>query len=164
MKKKPASKKRAVKPIPDGYHVVTPYLALGDATKAIDFYKRAFGARLRLRMDAPGGKVGHAELVIGDSVIMLADEFAEMDFLGPQARGGTTVSLHIYVKNCDAAFAKAVAAGATSVRPPRDEFYGDRTGTLRDPFGHVWHLATHKEDLTPAELRRRGAEAMKNMK
>jgi PhnB protein len=176
MKKKPASKKRpaarraappkkkAVKPIPDGYHVVTPYLALNDAARAIDFYKRAFGARERLRMDAPGGKVGHAELVIGDSAIMLADEFAEMEFLGPQSRGGTTVSLHLYVKDCDAAFAKAVAAGATVMRPLRDEFYGDRTGTLRDPFGHMWHLATHKEDLTPAEMRRRGEAAMKEMK
>ena len=169
MKKKPASKKKpaarraaparkkTVKPIPDGYHAVTPYLALGDATKAIDFYKRAFGARERLRMDAPGGKVGHAELVIGDSVIMLADEFAEMEFFGPQTRGGTTVSLHVYVKDCDAAFAKAVAAGATVTQPLRDQFYGDRNGTVRDPFGHVWHLATHKEDLTPAEIRRRAA-------
>jgi PhnB protein len=161
-RKKPARKpaKKVVKPIPDGYHVLTPYLAIDGASAAIDFYKKVFGARVRLRMDAPGGKVGHAELQIGDSVIMLADEYPAMEFLGPRARGGTTVSLHMYVRNCDAVVAKAVAAGATLQRPLADQFYGDRNGTILDPFGHSWSIATHKEDLTPAQLRKRAA-AMK---
>lgn len=170
MKKKPSSKKpatkraapkRAVKPIPAGYHVVTPYLSIRGAASAIDFYKRAFGARERLRMEMPGGKIGHAELKLGDSVVMLADEYPQMDFLGPKSRGGTSVTLHLYVKNTDAVVAAAVAAGARILRPVKDEFYGDRTGTVEDPFGHVWHIATHKEDLSKAEMKRRGDAAMK---
>jgi PhnB protein len=163
-KKKPAARKaakKAVKPIPAGYRVLTPYLAVDGAAAAIDYYKKVFGARVRLRMDMPGGKIGHAELVIGDSVLMLADEFAPMEFLGPKTRGGTTVSMHMYVKDCDAVVAKAVAAGATLQRPVADQFYGDRNGTILDPFGHSWSIATHKEDLTAAQMRRRGAEAMK---
>lgn len=169
--KRPAAKKAAprkaarktVKPIPDGYHEITPYLAIRGAAKAIDFYKRAFGAKERLRMDAPGGMVGHAELQLGGSVVMLADEYPDMDFKGPESRGGTSVTIHFYVKDCDAVVARAQSAGATVVRPLRDEFYGDRTATLRDPFGHVWHVSTHKEDLSAAQIRRRGAEAMKEM-
>ena len=173
-KQKPAAKKAAskrtaparkkpVKPIPDGYHQVTPYLAIRGAAKAIDFYKKAFGAKERLRMEAPGGMIGHAELQIGDSIVMLADEFAGMDFLGPEARGGTTVTIHLYVRDCDAVVAKAQNAGAKVIRPLKDEFYGDRTASVRDPFGHVWHVSTHKEELSKAELRRRARAAMKNM-
>ena len=166
MKKKAASKKAAprrkpVKPIPDGYHAITPYLAIKGAAKAIEFYKKAFGAKERMRMDAPGGMIGHAEMTFGDSVVMLADEYPPMDFLSPQSRGGASVSLHFYVPDCDAVVARAVKAGATVKRPLRDEFYGDRSGTLQDPFGHVWHISTHKEELSLAEIKRRGAEAMK---
>ena len=151
-----------VKPIPDGYHSITPYLCCDGASAAIDFYKRAFGATERLRMDAPGGKVGHAELEIGDSVIMLADEFPEMDFRAPKGGGGTPVNLHLYVDDVDATFARAVKEGARVLRPLEDKFYGDRSGSLADPFGHVWHLATHTEDLSPEEMKRRGeAEAKK---
>jgi PhnB protein len=165
-KKKPAARKapvtkKAVKPIPKGYGTLTPYLAIDGAAAAIDYYAKVFGARCRLRMDGPGGKIGHAELVIGDSVFMLADEYPPMQFLGPKTRGGTTVSMHLYVKDCDAVIAKAVAAGAKLERPVQDQFYGDRNGTITDPFGHSWSIATHKEDLSPAEMRRRGAEAMK---
>lgn len=155
----PAS--RRVKPIPDGYRVVTPYLCVDGAAAAIDFYKRAFGARQRMRMDAPGGKVGHAELVLGDSVIMLADEYPDFDFRGPKSRGGTSVTIHIYVRDVDAVVARAVEAGARVKRPVRNEFYGDRTGSVEDPFGHVWNVSTHIEDLTPAAMRRRMDEAMK---
>jgi PhnB protein len=170
MKKKVASRKAAtrkpkktVQAIPKGYHAVTPYLAVRDAGLAIEFYKRAFGARQRLRMDAPGGKVAHAEVQIDDCIVMLADEFADMGFLGPRSRGGTTVNLHLYVKDVDAVVARALAAGARIVRPLKDEFYGDRVGMVEDPFGHQWYVATHKEDLSKAELRRRGEEAMKQM-
>lgn len=174
MPKKPPSRKAAakraaparrkpVRPIPEGYHAITPYLSIRDAARAIDFYKRAFGARERMRMDAPGGKIGHAELKIGDSVVMLADEYPDMDFLGPKSRGGTSVTLHLYVKDCDAVVAAAAAAGGRIVRPVKDEFYGDRTGTIEDPFGHVWHVATRKEELSKAELRRRSEAAMKQM-
>jgi PhnB protein len=161
--KRAAPRKKPVKPIPDGYHVVTAYLAIDGAAKAIDFYKRVFGARERMRMEAPGGKIGHAELKIGDSVIMLADEYPDMDFIGPKTRGGASVTLHLYVKDCDAVVAGAVAAGAKVRRPVKDEFYGDRTGTIEDPFGHVWSVSTHKEELSKSEMRRRAAEAMKQM-
>lgn len=150
-----------VKAIPEGYHSVTPYLAVNDAAAALEFYQRAFGARERLRMPAPGGKVGHAEIEIGGSCIMLADEYPEMDFRSPQAIGGTPVTLHLYVADVDAVVKQAVAAGAKELRPVKDQFYGDRTGTVQDPFGHVWHIATHKEDLSPDELKRRAGEAMK---
>ena len=166
-KKKPLAKraappkKKAVKPIPAGYHSVTPYLSINGASQAIDFYKKAFGAREILRMEAPGGKLGHAEIQIGDSRIMMADEFPDMGFLGPQSRGGTSVNIHLYVKDVDAVVTKAVTAGARIVRPVKDEFYGDRAGTLEDPFGHVWYVATHKEELTKAQIKRRMEESMK---
>jgi len=150
-----------VKPVPAGYHQITPYLSIRGAAEAIAFYKKAFGARLRLRMDAPGGKIGHAELVFGDSVVMLADEFPEMDFLAPQSRGGTPVSIHLYVRDVDAVVARSVALGAKLTRAVADQFYGDRNGTITDPFGHVWSVATHKEDLTPAQMKKRGEEMMK---
>ena len=169
MKRKPAStkrseaapKKKVVKPIPDGYHAVTPYLSLRDASRAIDFYAKAFGARLTLRMDAPGGKVGHAEMKIGDSIVMLADEAPEMEFMSPQARGGTSVLLHLYVKDVDKTVATAAAAGARIIRPVADQFYGDRAGGIEDPFGHRWYIATHKEELTKAQVKRRMEESMR---
>jgi PhnB protein len=145
-----------VKPVPEGYHTVTPYLIVNAGAKALDFYARAFGAIERLRIDA-GGKIGHAEITIGDSCIMLADEHPEIGALGPTTVGGSPVSLHLYVENVDAAVARAVAAGATLVRPVADQFYGDRVGGVADPFGHRWFIATHKEDLSPEELRRRAA-------
>jgi PhnB protein len=158
---KAAPKKKFVKAVPDGYHAITAYLAIDGASAAIDFYKRAFGARERLRMEAPGGKVGHAEITIGDSALMLADEFPDMQFFAPKPGVGVPVNIHLYVKNVDDVFQKAIAAGAEVVRAIEDKFYGDRTGSLRDPFGHIWHLATHTEDLTPAEMKRRGAEESK---
>jgi PhnB protein len=165
MKKKVLRKTEAKKVnfIPPGYHTVTPYLACADAAAAIEFYKKAFGAVEVMRMPAPGGKIGHAEVRIGDSRVMLTDEYREMNFLGPQSRGGTTVHIHLYVKNCDALFKKAVDAGAKVLQELQDKFYGDRTGSIEDPFGHVWHIATHKEDLSMAELRKRGEKAMKEM-
>lgn len=140
--------------IPAGYKVVTPYLVIKGAAKAIDFYKQHFGAVEEVRMDNEG-KVGHAELKIGDSHIMLADEHPEMGFRGPQAYGGTPVSLVVYVPDVDRVFKSAVAAGAKQTRPVQDQFYGDRSGTLTDPFGHVWTIATHTEDVTPGEMGRR---------
>jgi PhnB protein len=156
--KKMKGSKRKVAPIPAGYHEVTPYLSIRGAAQAIEFYKKAFGAAEVMRMPGPEGKLGHAEIRIGGSRIMLSDEYAAMDFLGPQSRGGTTVHLHVYVKNVDAIAQRAVAAGAKLVRPVENQFYGDRTGTVQDPFGHVWHLATHVEDVRPAEMRKRAAE------
>jgi PhnB protein len=146
-----------VKPIPDGYHTATPYLIIDGAAQAIDFYKKAFGAEELMRVDAPGGKLGHAEIRIGDSPIMLADEHPPMGFKGPQSYGGTPVSIVLYVPDVDAVVARAVAAGAKVQRPVADAFYGDRTGTIVDPFGHVWSVATHKEDLSPEEIGRRAA-------
>ena len=163
-KARPKKKVQAkVAPIPAGYHSVTAYLSIRDAGRALEYYKNALGAKELLRMQGPDGKVGHAEIKIGDSHVMMADEMPNLGFLGPQSRGGTTVMLHLYVKDVDATVAKATAAGATVKRPIKDEFYGDRTGTIEDPFGHVWYVATHKEDLSPAEIRRRSAEAMKKM-
>jgi PhnB protein len=144
-----------VKPIPDGYHTVTPYLYVHGAARAIDFYQRAFGATETMRMEMPGGKIGHAEIRIGDSNIMLADEFPEMGVRGPQALGGTSVSLLLYVDDVDARVEEAVAAGATVVRPLQDQFYGDRSATLSDPFGHTWTIATHVEDIPPEEMEQR---------
>ena len=152
-----------VKPIPDGYHSVTPYLVVDGAADAIEFYKKAFGATEVFRMPM-GDRVGHAEIKIGDSHVMLADEFPDMDHLGPKNRGGTTVSLMVYVEDVDAAFPKAIAAGATEKRPLEDQFWGDRMGTLTDPFGHMWSLATHKEDVAPEEMQRRMAEFSKGAK
>ncbi len=147
----------AVKPIPEGYHSITPYLIFSGASDAIAFYKKAFGAEEIMRMDAPGGRVGHAELQIGDSRIMLADEHPELQALSPKTIGGSPVTLHLYVENVDAAVERAIAAGATLVRPIADQFYGDRTGGIADPFGYRWFIATHKEDLTMDEIRRRAA-------
>lgn len=154
----------AVKPVPDGYHTVTPYLVINGASRALEFYKKAFGATERLRMADPSGKIGHAEIQIGDSAIMLADEYPEMGYKGPQSPGATPVSIHLYVNDVDALTAQAVAAGATVKRPVKDEFYGDRSGTLIDPFGHVWTISTHKEDLSPEEIGRRAQVAMKEKK
>ena len=144
-----------VKPVPDGYHTVTPYLIVDGAAAAIEFYKKAFGAEELFRMPMPGGRVAHAELQVGSSRIMLADEFPEMDARGPKARGGTPVSVLLYVTDCDAVFNRAVAAGGKVKRPMKDQFYGDRSGTLEDPFGHVWSVSTHKEDLSMEEIGRR---------
>ena len=149
----------AVKPIPEGYHSVTPYLIIKGAADAIEFYKKAFGATELFRFPAPDGKIGHAEIKIGDSPIMLADEFAEMGYKGPQALGGSPVSLMIYVEDVDTIFNQAVAAGAIIKEALQDKFYGDRIGTLVDPFGHVWHVATHKEDVSPEEMERRAKAA-----
>jgi PhnB protein len=147
----------AVKSIPDGYHSVTPYLIINGATAAIEFYKEAFGATELFRFPAPGGKIGHAEIKIGDSPIMLADEFEEMGYLGPQTLGSSPVSLMIYVDDVDSVFNRAIAAGATVKEAVQDKFYGDRTGTLVDPYGHKWHIATHKEDVSIEEMERRAA-------
>jgi PhnB protein len=149
----------SVKPIPEGYHSVTPYLIVDGAADAIDFYARAFGAEEVLRMPM-GDRIGHAEIRIGDSHVMLADEFPDMGHLGPKSRGGPTASLMIYLPDVDAAFARAIAAGATEARAVQDQFYGDRSGTLTDPFGHQWTLSTHVEDVSPEEMERRMAEAM----
>lgn len=153
---------KKVKPVPDGYHTVTPYLACADAAQAIAFYKKAFGAKELLRVPGPGGKIGHAELRIGDSRVMLADEYREMDFLGPLSRGGSAVHLHIYMPNADKVVERAVEAGAKVVQPLEDKFYGDRTGSVQDPFGHVWHIATHVEDVPPRELKKRAEKMMKD--
>ncbi len=148
-----------VNPIPDGYHSVTPYLIIKGASDAIEFYKRAFGATELFRMPQPDGKVGHAEIKIGDSPIMLADEHPEMGFSGPTTLGGTPVSIMIYVEDVDTIFNQAIAAGAEEQKPVQDQFYGDRSGTLKDPFGHVWHVATHVEDVSPEEMEKRIAAA-----
>ena len=149
----------AVKTIPDGYHSVTPYLIITGAAEAIDYYKKAFGATELLRMPAPDGKIGHAEIKIGDSPIMLADEFPEMGYKSPQTLGGSPVSIMIYVADVDTVFDQAVAAGGKVQRPVKDQFYGDRSGTLEDPFGHVWHVTTHKEDVSVEEMERRAKSA-----
>ena len=150
----------SVKPIPEGYHTATPYLVFEDAATAIEFYKNAFGAEELLRLASPDGKIGHAEIKIGDSPIMLADEFPEMGYRSPRAFGGSPVSILLYVEDVDAVFNQAVAAGAKSLRPVRDEFYGDRSGNLEDPFGHKWTIATHKEDVSPREIERRYVAVM----
>ena len=149
----------AVKPIPEGYHSVTPYLIIKGAADAIEFYKKAFGATELFRFPAPDGKIGHAEIKIGDSPIMLADEFAEMGYKGPQALGGSPVSLMIYLEDVDTVFNRAVEAGASVKEAVQDKFYGDRTGTLTDPFGHVWHVSTHKEDVSMEEMEERAKQA-----
>jgi PhnB protein len=151
-----------VKPVPEGYHTVTPYLIVQDAARAIDFYKKAFGAIELMRMPDPGGKkIGHAEIRIGDSPIMLADEFPEMNARSPQTLGGSAVSILLYLEDVDKRFNQALAAGAEPIRPVKDQFYGDRAGTLRDPFGHVWTIATHKEDLSPEEIQKRFKDCAK---
>ena len=149
----------AVKAIPDGYHSLTPYLIIDGAEKAIDFYKKVFGATVTVHMPMPGGKVGHAELKIGDSMLMLADENPYMNYKSPQGYGGSPISLLLYVEDADTVFKGAIAAGSKEVKPMKDQFYGDRSGTLTDPFGHVWTIATHKEDVTPEEMKKRMAAA-----
>jgi len=148
----------SVSAIPEGYHSVTPYLIVDGAEQAIRFYEQAFGATEVLRMPM-GDRIAHAEIRIGDSHIMLSDEWPDMGFLGPKARGGATASLMIYLEGVDAAFARALEAGCTPERPPEDQFWGDRMGTLLDPFGHRWTLATHIEDVSEEEMQRRMAAA-----
>ena len=160
-KRAPARKAKRVAPIPKGYHAVTAYLSVQNAAQALDYYKRAFGAKELLRMPMPDGKVGHAEIMIGDSHVMLADEMPGMGFVGPQSRGGTTVQLHLYVRDVDGIVQKALAAGGTLTRPIEDKFYGDRAGTIEDPYGHVWYIATHTEDVPPKEIKRRMEEMAK---
>lgn len=143
-----------VKPIPDGYHSVTPYLIVDGASEAIDFYKKAFGATELFRMEHQG-KIGHAEIKIGDSPVMLSDEHPQMGYKGPKSMGGTPVSLMIYVDDVDTVYKRAIESGGIEVKPLQDQFYGDRSGTLTDPFGHVWTVATHKEDVTPEEIDKR---------
>ena len=145
------------KPIPEGYHSVTPYLVLDNAAKAIDFYKKAFGAEEKYRLPM-GDRIGHAEIKIGDSFVMLADEFPEMGHLSPKSRGGTTVSLLIYLDDVDTAFQQAIQAGASETKPLENQLWGDRMGTLTDPFGHQWSLATHVEDVSEEEIGRRFEE------
>jgi len=146
----------AINPIPAGYHTVTPYLIIDGAAKAIDFYKRAFNAEELFRLDGPKGTIAHAEVKIGDSPVMLGDEM--QGYRGPQALGGTPVSLMVYVTDVDKIFAQAIAAGGKELRPVANQFYGDRTGTLADPFGHVWSISTHVEDVSPEEIDRRFAK------
>jgi len=151
----------APKPIPEGYHSVTPYLVIKGAANALEFYKRAFGATELFRMPTPDGRIGHAEIRIGDSAVMLADEYPEMGHHSPQSLGGAGVSLMIYVERVDNTFKQAIAAGAKELQPLKDQFYGDRSGTVQDPFGHVWTIATHVEDVPAEELRRRAEAAYK---
>ena len=146
-----------VKLIPEGYHAVTPYLSVKGAAGAIEFYKKAFGAKEVMRMPGPGGTIGHAEIQIGNSRIMLADEYPAMNFRSPHSFGGSPVHIHLYVKDADGVATQAVTAGAKLLRPVADQFYGDRSGTLEDPFGHVWHVATHKEDISLQEMKKRAA-------
>jgi PhnB protein len=148
----------AVKPIPDGFHTVTPYMVMKNASAALEFYKKAFGAAVLVVMPGPGGKVMHAEIQIGDCRVMLADEVPELGYRGPESLGGSSVSLCLYVEDVDAAAQRALDAGAKVLRPVQDQFYGDRTGTFADPFGHVWTIMTHKEDVSPEEMRSRMAK------
>jgi PhnB protein len=147
----------ATKAIPDGYHSATPYLIVKGAADAIEFYKRAFGAVELFRMANPDGRVGHAEIRIGDSVIMLADEHPDMGYRSPRSLGGSAVSIMLYMEDVDTVFARALAGGARAQRGVADQFYGDRNGVLEDPFGHVWTIATHVEDVAPEEMERRMA-------
>lgn len=150
----------SVKPIPDGYPAVTPYLSIDGAEAAIEFYADVFGAKERMRMPAPGGRIGHAELQLGDSVIMVSDAFAEMGHRTAKELGGSPVSIAVYVEDVDAVFERAVAAGATVSRPVEDQFYGDRAGSFDDPWGHRWSVATHVEDVPPDEMARRAGQMM----
>ena len=150
-----------VKPIPEGYHSVTPYLIVKGGANAIEFYKKAFGATEIMRFEGPGGALGHAEIRIGNSPVMLADEYPDMGFRSPQTLGGAGVSLMVYVEQVDAVFQRAIAAGAKELRAVQNQFYGDRSGTLQDPFGHVWTISTHVEDIPPEEMHRRSQEMVK---
>jgi len=154
---------KSTNPIPPGFHTVTPYLIVRDSRKAIDFYKKAFDAEEILIMPGPDGKVMHAEIKIGDSIVFLADEMPEMNHLGPETRGGATCSLMLYVKDVDTSFEKAVKAGCIVKMPLSDQFWGDRYGNVVDPFGHVWALATHIEDVSPEEMQMRMESACKQM-
>jgi PhnB protein len=153
----------AVQPVPEGYHTVTPYLAVGNAAEAIDFYRRAFGAKERVRMPGPGDTVMHAELEIGDSHVMLSDPFPQASTTPPKELGGTSASVFMYVEDIDAVYRQAIDAGATSLMEPDDMFWGDRFGSVQDPFGHSWTIATHIEDLEPEEMQRRSEEFMAQM-
>jgi uncharacterized glyoxalase superfamily protein PhnB len=153
----------SVKAIPEGYHTLTPFLTVRNAVRAIEFYKQAFGAQERGVAKGPDGKVMHAELKIGDSVIMLSDEFPEFGSLSPQSVGGSPMGLHIYIENVDAAFDRAVKAGAQVEMPVSDQFWGDRYGKLKDPFGHKWSIATHIKDMSADEMKRSMDDAMANM-
>lgn len=144
-------------PIPEGYRTITPYLVLKGAAEALAFYAKAFGAVETVRMPGPGGSVMHAEVRIGDSMLMLSDEFPDWGQLGPLARGGSTCTMMLYVEDCDAAFQRAVEAGCTVTMPPTDEFWGDRFAKVTDPFGHQWAISTHVEDVTPEEMKKRMA-------
>ena len=151
---------KAVQPIPEGYRSVNSYLCVDDAARAIDFYKEAFGATERMRMEMPGGKIGHAEILIGDTIVMLADEMPEMNFRSPRTLGGPSCHFMLYVEDVDARVEQAVKAGATLKKPVKDEFYGDRSGSVEDPFGHLWYISTHIEDPEPEEIKRRLAAEM----
>jgi PhnB protein len=153
----------AVQPVPEGYHTVIPYLAVDDATAAIDFYERAFGAKERGRMAGPDGKIAHAELEIGDSLVMLADPYPQFAPRPPKELGGTSVGVFLYVEDVDAVYSQAIGAGATSRMEPDDMFWGDRFGSVTDPFGHSWQIATHVEDVAPEEMARRQEEFMAAM-
>ncbi len=163
---KTTAKKKKVDPIPKGYSILTPHLSIKGATEALEFYKKAFGAKERMRMPGPNGTIGHAEMLIGPAVFMLADEYpggGGGGVVAPATLNGTTTSFMIYVKDVDAAFARALAAGATQTVPVQDMFYGDRMGCLKDPFGHAWMLSTHIEDVPPKEMAKRSKEAMEQM-
>jgi PhnB protein len=147
-----------VKPVPDGYRTVTPYLCISGAADALDWYTKVFGAKERMRMGAPEGKIGHAEIEIGDSVVMVADEYPDIGFVSPKTLGGSPAHLHIYVDDCDAVIAAAVKAGAKVVQETENQFYGDRSGQIEDPFGHGWNVSTHVEDVPPDEMAKRAAE------
>jgi PhnB protein len=149
----------SVKAIPAGHHTASPYLAIKNAAEALEFYKKAFGANEIYKLMMPDGRLGHAEMRVGDSIIMMADEFPEYGGKAPQTLGGSPVSIYLYVEDVDAFFKKALAAGAKERKPVMDQFYGDRSGQLEDPFGHLWWVATHKEDVAPEEIQKR-AEAM----
>jgi PhnB protein len=144
-----------LKPVPEGYHNLTPYLIVKGAAQALEFYQKAFGGTEIMRMPAPEGKIGHAEIKFGDSHLMLSDEAPEMGYRGPQSPGGSPVSLLLYVEDVDRTVERAIAGGAKLVRPIENKFYGDRAGTLNDPFGHTWHIATHIEDVSPEEMKKR---------
>ena len=153
----------AVKPVPDGYHTATPYLAIDDAAAAIEFYKKAFGAKERGRMETPDGKIGHAELEFGDALVMLSDALPQFSTRSPKELGGTTSNVFLYVEDVDAVVKQAVDAGATIETEVADQFWGDRFGSVQDPFGHIWAVATHVEDVPPEEMAERAKAAMAAM-
>jgi PhnB protein len=153
----------ATKPVPEGYHTVTPYLHVDDAEQAIDFYKKAFGAKERMRMEAPDGRIAHAEIEIGDSLVMLSDPFPQSSVRTPKELGGTTAGVFLYLEDVDAVVKRAVGAGATVTMEVADQFWGDRFGSVTDPFGHSWSIATHVEDVPPEEMAERAKAAMAEM-